>query len=382
MTENAGSVPVDNSKDLRVIFTGTMFAAQRHGGVSRYFCDLKQGLDQLGVGSVVLAPIWRTELLKRGPGARGFHLPESLDFRGVPRLLSRLSNLDRRIRLPLLRHRGRQVLHPTYYPKFSLPHGMPTVITVYDMIHERFAEMFTDTSTQAAKRAAVLAADAIIAISHHTKQCLIDIYDVNPDRITVVHLGVPQIQTHQGARHVVDVLPPFVLYVGSRSGYKNFSALLDAFARSGLAKQGINLLAFGGGRLSAEERQKANRLGVLGHLIHLDGDDATLVALYQRALALVYPSLDEGFGLPPLEAMANDCPVIAARAGAIPEVVDTAAHLFDPTDVDDIGAALVEVVTNHDVRRDLIEAGRSRTAHFTLERQAYQTLGVYRQVCN
>jgi glycosyltransferase involved in cell wall biosynthesis len=259
---------------------------------------------------------------------------------------------------------------------------MPTVVTVFDMIHERFAELFTEVSTATAKRVSVLGADAIIAISHHTKQCLIDAYNINPDRITVVHLGVPQLQSHQGAIQAADALPPFVLYVGSRRGYKNFNALLHAFARSGLAKQGINLLAFGGGNLSVEERQEALRLGVDRHLIHLEGDDATLVALYQRAQALVYPSLDEGFGLPPLEAMANNCPVIAANAGAIPEVVDTAAYLFDPTDVDDIAAALLSVVTNQDVRQGLIEAGRLRTAHFTLERQARQTLDVYQRVCH
>jgi len=381
MTENVESLTVDNPDDLRVIFSGTMFATQRHGGVSRYFCDLRNILGQLGVGSVVLAPVWRTELLNRGPGARGIPLPESLEFRGVPRLLNALSDIDRLVRLPLMRHPGPQVFHPTYYSTLSPPRGMPMVVTVYDMIHERFPELFADASASVSKRAAVLAADSIIAISHHTKQCLIDIYDIAPDRVTVVHHGVPQLQTHPGDVQAVDALPPFILYVGSRRGYKNFNALLKAFARSGLTKQGVNLVAFGGGILNAEERLDASRLGVDGQLVHLEGDDATLAALYQRAQALVYPSLDEGFGLPPLEAMANSCPVIAANAGAIPEVVDTAAYLFDPTDIDDIAAALLEVVTNQDVRQGLIESGRLRTAHFTLELQARQTLDVYRRVC-
>jgi glycosyltransferase involved in cell wall biosynthesis len=79
--------------------------------------------------------------------------------------------------------------------------------------------------------------------------------------------------------------------------------------------------------------------------------------------------------------MASRCPVIAANAGAIPEVVDTAAYMFDPTDIDDIAAALLEVVTNQEVRQGLVESGRLRTAHFTLEQQARQTLDVYRRVC-
>lgn len=381
MIKNAENLASGDPEDLRVIFSGSIFATQRHGGISRYFFDLRRYLGNLGVDSVVLAPVWRTELLKRGPGARGFLLPESLEFRGAPRLLGQLSSLDLRVRLPLLRHRGPQIFHPTYYPTFSLPQGMPTVVTVFDMIHERFAELFAEARTAAAKRAAVLGSDAIIAISQHTKQCLIDIYHIDPDRINVVHLGVPQLQTDQGAIEAVETLPPFVLYVGSRRGYKNFNALLHAFARSGLAQQGINLLAFGGGKLSAEEREEAIRLGLEGHLIHREGDDATLTALYQRAEALAYPSLDEGFGLPPLEAMANNCPVIAANAGAIPEVVDTAAVLFNPSDIDDIAAALLRVIANQEVRQGLIEAGRLRSTHFTLERQARQTLDVYRRVC-
>jgi glycosyltransferase involved in cell wall biosynthesis len=258
---------------------------------------------------------------------------------------------------------------------------MPRALTVYDMIHERFASLYPRDSTASTKRAAVLAANSIIAISQHTKQCLIDIYNISPDRITVVHLGVPQLHTRDSAVQAVSTLPPFLLYVGSRRGYKNFNALLAAFAQSGLAQQGIHLLAFGGGKLSAEERREASRLGVDGRMIHLEGDDATLAALYQRAQALVYPSLDEGFGLPPLEAMANDCPVIGANAGAIPEVVDSAAYLFDPTDLDDMAGALTQVVTDEAMRQNLIQAGRLRTSHFTLERQVRQTLDVYQRVC-
>lgn len=381
MNNDPNGVSVDNPDNIRIIFTGTMFASQRHGGVSRYFCDLRHDLGRLGVSSVVLAPVWRTELLDRGPGSRGIRLPESLEFRGVPRILGVLSNLDRRVRLPHLRHEGPQVLHPTYYEPKSPLRKIPTVVTVYDMIHERFPEFFPDDRTASTKRVAILAADSIIAISHHTKQCLIDTYNINPDRITVVHLGVPQLRTDDVAVRAVSSLPPFLLYVGSRRGYKNFSALLAAFAKSGLAQQGIHLLAFGGGSWSAEERREACQLGVDKHVIHLEGDDETLAALYQRAKALVYPSLDEGFGLPPLEAMANDCPVIGANAGAIPEVVDSAACLFDPTDLDDMAGALVRVVTDEAMCEKLIEAGKLRTAHFTLKRQARQTLDVYQRVC-
>lgn len=358
-----------------------MFAAQRYGGISRYFCDLRDDLRLAGIPSVVLAPIWRTEVLARGEGSRGLPLPERLEFRGVPRLLQLLSNIDRRLRLPLLRSGGNQVLHPTYYSSCTPTRHLPMVVTVFDMIHERFPELFPPNNTIEQKRRAILAADAIIAISNHTKECLAERYNISADRISVVHLGVPQLTTRNSLPGLTKTFPPFILYVGSRRGYKNFDALLTAFAHSGLAKDGIHLVAFGGGPLSTAERQRAAQLAIDRYLIQVEGDDATLAAAYQQAQALVYPSLDEGFGLPPLEAMSHGCPVVASDAGAIPEVVDQAGYLFDPTNVEDIASALLYVVSNQDLRQKLVDNGKSRVSFFSRERQVQGTIEVYRRVC-
>ena len=117
-----------------------------------------------------------------------------------------------------------------------------------------------------------------------------------------------------------------------------------------------------------------------GSVRQISGDDTLLVSLYRQALAFAYPSLHEGFGIPPLEAMSLDCPVLCSDASSIPEVVGDAACLFDPTDVGAICNALDLVIGSSDLRAQLIQRGRKRASQFTWERCAEQSMEVYRDL--
>jgi glycosyltransferase involved in cell wall biosynthesis len=112
----------------------------------------------------------------------------------------------------------------------------------------------------------------------------------------------------------------------------------------------------------------------------MSGDDALLSRLYRQATAFVYPSLYEGFGIPPLEAMSFDCPVVCSNTSSIPEVVGDAARLFDPADIDALRAAIEAVVGSPDLRDNLVRRGRKRIRHFSWDRTAMETMDIYREL--
>jgi glycosyltransferase involved in cell wall biosynthesis len=137
------------------------------------------------------------------------------------------------------------------------------------------------------------------------------------------------------------------------------------------------MIAFGGGEQTASERELLGALGI-SHLVSFTGgDDGALAAHYAAATALVYPSLDEGFGLPPLEAMGHGCPVAASAAGAIPEVTGDAALLFDPADTDAIADAIDRITFDESFRARAQSSGRKRAASFSWDETARKTLSAY-----
>jgi glycosyltransferase involved in cell wall biosynthesis len=150
--------------------------------------------------------------------------------------------------------------------------------------------------------------------------------------------------------------------------------VLDAVAAMGSKCR----LACFGPPMSTTDRSAVEARGLSDQVRFCAGDDHDLAHIYRAASVLVYPSLFEGFGLPPLEAMAHGCPVVAARAGAMPEVLGDAAIFFDPADVDDLGSALTLVLADDDRVAALRAAGRARAATYTWQRTVAMTLDGYR----
>jgi glycosyltransferase involved in cell wall biosynthesis len=249
------------------------------------------------------------------------------------------------------------------------------------MIHERFRTSFSRwDNTASNKRAAVARADHIICVSENTRRDLIEILDVNPEKTTVVHLASSQMHRMP----YVDIAAssrPYLLYVGERRGYKNFDLLLQAYALSPQLQRHCDIVLFGGEGSLRWEYQRARELGLRSdnfNLIH--GDDARLASLYRGALLFVYPSLYEGFGIPPLEAMTCGCPVVCSSAGSLPEVVGDAAEIFDPQLPDSLLAAIERVLRDMSYRANLVQKGFERASSFSWQRCAEQTMAVYKQV--
>lgn len=361
---------------MRVRFSHDAFRLQRHGGVSRYFAELHQGLLVRGVDSRVLAGLHQNEHVKGVAAVAG------LDICGVrPRALRQaLSKVtDRALeRVWAIRSSPETIYHKTYFDHW-VPKSPTLAVTVFDMIHELFPTNVSKRDlTVAAKRRWCDAADVIFAISQQTKDDVVEVFGIEPERIVVTHLGVRRTLPLEPSPAVGS--PPFLLYVGERGwAHKCFRPFLSSFARADDAK-GCHLVCFGGGPVQTDERELIESLGIADRVKVVGGDDRVLAAYYTAATALIYPSLYEGFGLPTLEAMVHGCPVAAGTGGAVSEVTGDAALLFDPADADAITDAINTIVTDEARRADLVARGRVRAAGFTWDATIAATLGGYQRV--
>ena len=367
---------------MRLAFDHQIFGWQQYGGVSRYFYELAKNLATDPRHQVkVVAPLYVNHYISNpvpGLAIEGIRVPPLPKTGRVYRAFNSL------LVRPMLRSFDPDIVHETYYSTTRLaPQKAKVVVSVYDMIHERFDKNFSRADpTSREKALAVARADHVICISEHTRKDLIELFQVPEEKTSVVHLGFSLAEETEAED--ADWQPPrrpYLLYVGNRGGYKNFTALLDAYAGSNTLRANYDMVCFGGGPFTASERRRMRDLGLGENAVRqISGSDALLARFYRSAAVFVYPSLYEGFGIPPLEAMGFDCPAVCSNASSIPEVVGDAAELFDPNDLVAMRLAIERVVSDQNLRDTLIENGRNRLRLFSWERCAQETLAIYERV--
>jgi glycosyltransferase involved in cell wall biosynthesis len=293
--------------------------------------------------------------------------------------------LREQLLLPRLIERER--LDLVHYPHVTVPllSRTPFVVTIHDLNYLDPALISHPGALLRAGYRAELAkarrARRLIAVSEHTRDTLVRALHVALDSVAVTYEaadppGAVEPDTGVLARHGLDA--PFLLYVGAAYPYKNLARLIEAFARVGSDRRLV--LAGDHEDFGAALRAQAEAAG-LGNRVVFPGpvSEGELAALYGAALGYVFVSLSEGFGLPGLEAMAAGVPVVAARAGSLPEVYGDAARYCDPRDVESIAAALTDLVGGDELRARLAALGRRRAGEFSWARTAEQTLAVYRE---
>ena len=163
-------------------------------------------------------------------------------------------------------------------------------------------------------------ADHVICISENTRSDLLKIWDCDPSKVSVVHLGFDSFAARNKQVKALNknISRDYILFVGARKGHKNFERLLEAYSSKKSLSDNFSLICFGGGSFCDDEEKKLKNLGIANKVIQMNGSDELLASLYQNADLFVYPSLYEGFGIPPLEAMSAGCPVAAARTSRYP----------------------------------------------------------------
>ncbi len=371
---------------MRILYDGTIFGFQAAGGISRYFTSLIRRLPADWQPSIITPQVENLIF----PEHPNLHVYRWRRFR--PAQVSNV--LERHYFQTLARRIRPQLVHPTYYTlltrrqasanQFHRNYRCPVVLNVWDMIHEVYPQMIEQGDFWAArKREAVQAADAVICISEHTRQDLLERLPIPEERVFVVPLAS---DLDESLAHGDEPTPPspYFLYVGGRSaGYKNFDGLLAAFARVA-SQRSEPILAVVGPPLSEQENQRIHAHGISGRVQRLPmTSDRGLAKLYRCAQAFVYPSLYEGFGIPPLEAMACGTAVIASDRSSLPEVVGDAGLSFDPTATDateHLTAHLLSMLDDPSRRAELIVRGRDRAKLFSWDLAAAQTQAVYRWV--
>lgn len=355
--------------------------SQRYGGVALYFSKLAAHIGSSLAQARVFAPIFQNRYVHSLP----VEMVEGKFLSRYPRKTKRIIwKFNQILSSSKIKAWHPDILHQTYYDYSPVSLGEKVrIVTVYDMIHELFPDSFLKNDrTAVLKLNAINRADHIICISESTRRDLINLTGIDEKKVACIHLGVDAVIN----RFDLPLIPgysfkPYLLFVGARTPYKNFLGLLEAFASSTRLSKDFDLYVLGGDFFTNSELQKMSDLHLsLGSVIHVNADLDDLNAYYQHASAFIYPSLYEGFGLPPLEAMANGCPVVSSNAGPLPEVNGDAAEYFDPADRGAMIEAIENVVYSASRAKELQYLGYARASKYSWGRCADQTYALYQRL--
>ena len=303
-------------------------------------------------------------------------------------------SIREQIHVPWVLRRERPDLY--HAPHYVLPAAINcnSVVTIHDCIHLMFPQYLPNRMAYAYARAQMWIAahrsDCILTVSDASKRDILHLFNIPPEKIVVVYNAIdahfsvtpaPDAVARVRERYQLD--HRFVLYVGNIKPHKNLVRLIEAFSelRSGELED-VKLLIIG---------DEISKLPALRHAVHRHKlhkhvrflgyvPDDQLAVLYRLAGVFVFPSLYEGFGLPPLEAMASGTPVVVSNVSSLPEVVGDAAVLVDPHDIDSIVDGLRCVLTNPARADDMRRKGLERSREFSWERSVARTLEVYKRI--
>lgn len=347
---------------MRLHIDGIIFSLQRYGGISVYFRELLRRLPSGQVTLTLETPLQQEDMA-------ALHARTQTLVRPARRL-----ERVRTCRPP--GDTAVDVFHSSYYrpPRQA---GQASVVTVHDFVHERYVPGPKGKMRRWLINRAIQQAQHIICISEATRADLMSFVPLRSgQQVSVIHNGVGDVFRPLDPQEASASEPPFLLFVGQRGGYKNFSLTLSALARL----PEMQLYCVGGGPFADSEftgipesvRSRVRHLGFV--------DDPALNSLYNRAQCLVYPSAYEGFGIPVLEAMRAGCPVVSLDCRAVVEVgggaLCVAQDHRDP-------AALAQAVIRASgpaERARLRELGLTRSQQFSWDRCAQETQAVYRRL--
>lgn len=347
----------------RLRFDSQILLEQEYGGISRYFTTLAAALAARGDWAV---EVGRWLAINRysldAPGIRRIGLPCPPWPRGDRFRLKAGRLLD----TAMIRCSRPDLLHCTNY-RLPPRTGARTVVTVFDCIAELFPARGADPAI-ARKRLLAERADAVICISGTTARDLSRLHGIPAGKLHVIHLA-SSLPNPSGAGR--PQARPYLLFVGHRASYKNWRLLRQAYETDPRLHRAYDLICFGGPPLTADEQPSCGRAA------RLVGNDQHLADLYRHAAALIYPSLYEGFGLPPLEAWQCSCPVFHCGGGSVEEVVGEAGIRLDGHDAGAFAEGLARALADPDALAGAVERGRVRLSLYSWERCAAAHAAVY-----
>lgn len=363
---------------MNILYDHQIFTIQRFGGVSRYFYELIKYFQSDEIFHAKMPMLLsRNHYFSEGKIAGHLSFSPRIHIKGEYAIYSWINELSSKAQLSLGQY---DILHPTYFDPYFLNYlnGKPFVLTIYDMIHEKFPQLYSVRDKDSDhKKLLASKADRIIAISENTKTDIIDILKVEENKIDVVYLG--NSLTSSEKRSPDRPSEDYILYVGNRNRYKNFVSFIRAASKIAI-DSGLKIICAGGLGFTRAEKHLFAELGLENRVEQHPAHDQLLAELYQNALFFVFPSLYEGFGLPLLESFACGCPVACSNTGSLPEVAGDAAVYFDPYSEISIASAIMSLAEDVSLRSSLKQEGTKRLEKFSWKATAQRTKAVYEKV--
>lgn len=362
---------------MKILYDAQIFGMQDYGGISRLFSEIINRSKRNKVESILPPFIHHND-----------YVPDNWGFKDKLFYKNKFKNylytlINFFLAVPKIIFGQYDLFHPTYYETYFLPFmgKKKYVVTVFDFVHEKLSSRYPKLSqgVQSKKRKLLQKAAHIIAISENTKKDLVDIYHIDPEKVSVVHLGnsLPQ----WDKKKKLDLPDNYLLFVGQRWLYKNFTSLVQAMRELSSQYPHLHLVCAGGGKFTHKEMKMLKKLKLEKITHHITfSNDRDLSEIYARSTLFVYPSLYEGFGIPILEAFSAGTPIAISKASCFPEVAGNAAIYFNPESSHSVALAIQKILDDEKLRDELIKAGKKRLKLYSWQKTTQETAKVYKNI--
>ena len=367
---------------MKILFDHKIFLLQKYGGISRYISKLNYNLNLKNIDSKIISPISINKYLINTEKNQVVHF----HLKKVYRFCNKLFNFynDQFSNYYINKFKP-NIIHRTYYKPGYTRYKFKkfiTVITVYDLIHEKFSKMYNLKNENKWKEKYLSQADHIICISRQTQDDLLKFYNINREKTSIVHLGSEfNLEADKHLQFSLKKKQKFLLYVGDRKRYKNFKKFIHAFSLSRELQKNFKIVCCGSVKFTEDEKKYFKKINInLNDINYFEASDNLLAYFYKNATCLVFPSKYEGFGLPAIEAMSYGCPVIASDIKIFREILGENASYFDPDNEYDIKKILEENILSNDKLIQLSKNGFEHSKNYTWQKCADETLKVYKKI--
>lgn len=372
---------------MKIVLDPQIYNMQRYGGISRYYTEVFSLL-QKDKNITIVRPLNNSANVYFNNSILSSFTQK---LYGVLIKYLKKIRLDKRLKIyNIAKNKFQRTLLegkynlfiPTYYDiNFLNKIGTkPFVLTVYDMIHELFPEYFTNSENLVENKLLLMEkADRIIAVSENTKRDILKLYPhINEFKIDVIYHG-----TSIKIKDTIETTLPekYILFVGTRSIYKNFLFFLNAVSELLKNEEDLFVVCAGGGSFSQSENQYVTKLGLENKVIFKSFTEDELGFFYKHAVCFVFPSQYEGFGIPVLESMACGCPVVLSNHSSFPEVAGDAGIYFELNDAADLRNKISTLIHNKSVRDHFSQKGIEQARKFSWEKAASECIAVYKKAC-
>ncbi len=360
---------------MKIGFDHTIFLIQKYGGISRYFNEILNNLnDDFNVKFG--CPIHLNDFIN-SKNKKVFQI-KKIDK--IPRFSTKILNqLNLYINNYVFNRWKPDIIHKTYFNDFNYKLlKAKIVINVWDLSHEIYHYMYDKPADWRPKQSALKNVDHVICSSKKTQEDLIKFYNIDHKKTSIVYQSAPKISTNFQIKNKKDNI---LLFVGSRLKYKNFEKLLEAFSLKKEILENFELVCFGNEKINSKEKFLIKKYNLNEKNIKFDyGSDLKLLDYYLRATALIYPSKNEGFGFPPLEAMTFGCPVISSNNAAITEATGLDKFIFNPDDASEMINVIESVIESKENINFLKNYGIERVKKFKTKNMIENLKKTYRNI--